>query len=142
MSGDLPDTLEGWNARIAGYFPGLLGARFTKVEADGVTGAFDVRPELFAPNGFLHAGSVVALADTCCGFGAMLALPPGASGFTTIDLSSNFLSTALAGAVTAHARPLHLGRATQVWDAVVTSEATGRVMAHFRCTQMVLWPKG
>lgn len=141
MSGTLPDTLEGWNERIAGYFPGLLGARFTKVEADEVIGAFDVRPELLAPNGFLHAGAVVTLADTCCGFGAMRALPVGASGFTTIDLSSNFLSTALTGAVIAHARPLHLGRATQVWDTTVSSDATGRVMAHFRCTQMVLWPK-
>lgn len=139
---DKPKTLDEWNARCVGLFPDLLGLRFDKVTAEEVTGGFDVRRTLFAPNGYLHAGAVVTLADTACGFGAIAALPEGASGFTTIDLSSNFLATAKAGRVTVRARPKHLGRSTQLWDATVTSEATGKVMAEFRCVQMVLWPKG
>ncbi len=137
---EIPETLEDWNARGSDHFPGLIGARFTKVEADEIRGEFDVRRAVMSWNGFLHAGSIVTLADTCCGYGALKTLPEGANGFTTIDLSSNFLGTALEGTVYCSAKPLHLGRTTQVWDATVTAE-TGKTMAHFRCTQMILWPR-
>ena len=141
MTLDLPETLEEWNSRGASYFPGTVGARFAKVEADEVVGGFDVRQDVMSWNGFLHAGAVVTLADTCCGYGALKALPEGANGFTTIDLSSNFVGTALEGGVTCVARPLHLGRTTQVWEATVAAKETARPMAHFRCTQMILWPR-
>jgi uncharacterized protein (TIGR00369 family) len=94
-----------------------------------------------APNGFLHAASVIALADTSCGYGCIALLPEGASGFTTIELKSNFLGTARDGAIACHARPVHLGRTTQVWDAEVSVEGAGTKIALFRCTQMVLWQK-
>jgi uncharacterized protein (TIGR00369 family) len=89
-------------------------------------------------NGFLHAGAVVSLADTACGYATVRNLPEGASGFTTIELKSNFLGTALEGDVTCVARPVHRGRTTQVWDAEVRSEQTGKTIAFFRCTQMIL----
>jgi uncharacterized protein (TIGR00369 family) len=92
-----------------------------------------------APNGYLHAASVVALADTSCGYGCVAALPEGARGFTTIELKSNFLGTARDGSILCRATPAHLGRNTQVWDAVITKEADGKVIALFRCTQMILW---
>lgn len=133
---------EDWNRRFEGRFPELIGMNLLKVEPDEIIASFEVKSMLLAPNGFLHAGTVVTLADTCCGVGAMRTLPEGATGFTTIDLSSNFLSTAREGEVRCVAKPLHLGRATQVWDATVSSIATGRAMAHFRCTQMVLRSKG
>ena len=141
MKIEVPQTLEAWNARGEDYFPGHIGARFTKVEADEVVGEFEVRQPLLSWNGFLHAGSIVTLADTCCGYGALKTMPEGANGFTTIDLSSNFLATALSGLVRCAARPLHLGRQTQVWDATVSGLETGKTMAHFRCTQMILWPR-
>ncbi|MEM7545629.1 MAG: PaaI family thioesterase [Pseudomonadota bacterium] len=141
MKIDIPGTLEEWNARGEDYFPGLIGARFTKVATDAIVGEFDVHRALHSWNGFLHAGSVVTLADTCCGYGTLKNLPEGANGFTTIDLSTNFLGTALDGTVICTATPLHLGRTTQVWDAVVRAD-TGKSMAQFRCTQMILWPRG
>jgi uncharacterized protein (TIGR00369 family) len=100
-----------------------------------------VRPELLAPNGFLHAASVIALADTAAGYGCVASLPEGATGFTTVELKSNFLGTALDGVISATATLVHGGRTTQVWDAVVTSEETGKRIALFRCTQLVLWPR-
>lgn len=100
-----------------------------------------MRPELLAPNGFLHAASVIALADTACGYGCIAHLPSGAERFTTVELKANFLGTALDGTIECVARPAHLGNSTQVWDAVVTRKADGRTIALFRCTQMVLWPK-
>jgi uncharacterized protein (TIGR00369 family) len=101
----------------------------------------DVRGELLAPNGYLHAATVVALADTSCGLATRALLPEGASGFTTIELKSNFLGTVREGRVSCVATAVHAGRSTQVWDAVVTAAATGKTMALFRCTQSVLWPR-
>ena len=101
----------------------------------------DVRDELWAPNGYLHAGTVITLADTLCGYGCVANLPDGASGFTTIEVKSNFLGTATEGSLTCKATLIHGGRTTQVWDAPVVHEQTGKTIALFRCTQMVLWPK-
>lgn len=94
-----------------------------------------------ATNGYLHAGSVVTLADTSCGFGCMASLPEGAQSFTTIELKSNFTGTCREGTVVAEANLVHGGGRTQVWDSVVKDAASGKPIAHFRCTQMILYPK-
>jgi uncharacterized protein (TIGR00369 family) len=128
--------------RCQGRLPGLLGFCLETIAADGVTASLVVRPELLAPNGYLHAATVVGLADTACGFGTLANLPLGASGFTTIELKSNFTATARGGTLTCRARCVHRGRLTQVWDAEVRSREQERVIAHFRCTQMILFPRG
>lgn len=135
------DALEKWNARGAGRLPGHLGIVFTRVSPAEVIGELAVRAVHMAPNGFLHAGSIVTLADTCCGYGCFAGLPAGATGFTTIELKSNHLGTAREGTIVGRATPLHLGKTTQVWDAVVTHRETGKTLAMFRCTQLVLYPK-
>jgi 1,4-dihydroxy-2-naphthoyl-CoA hydrolase len=122
-----------------GYLPGLVGVEIVTVTREAVESRMAVRREVMAPNGFLHAASVIALADTSCGYGSIATLPQGASGFTTIELKSNFLGTAREGFIRCRATPVHLGRTTQVWDAVVTNDANGARIALFRCTQMVLW---
>ena len=128
------------NARGRGHLPGLIGVEIVTLSPDAaVHSRLRLRPELMAPNGYLHAATVIALADTSCGYGCVARLPEGAQGFTTIELKASFLGTAREGSIECRATPLHLGRTTQVWDAVV-SAPTGRI-AVFRCTQMVLWPK-
>jgi 1,4-dihydroxy-2-naphthoyl-CoA hydrolase len=117
----------------------LLGLRFSVVSEGAVDAEFDVRPELLAPNGFLHAGVVITLADMACGYGSMTSLPPRAEGFTTIELKTNFLGTARDGTITCEARLLHGGRTTQVWDATV--RAGDRTIAAFRCTQLLIYPR-
>lgn len=134
-------TLDDLNARGEGYLPGLIGLRYTHVSYEVLRTELTVRRELLAPNGFLHAASVIALADTTCGYGTRLHLPEGAESFTTIELKSNHLGTARDGVITCEARPVHTGRTTQVWDAEVRSDQ-GRVIALFRCTQAVLYPRG
>lgn len=141
MSIKVPATLEEWNAAGADYLPGLLGMRFVKVELDEVVATLDVRRALGAWNGYLHAGTVTSLADTCCGYGTVRGLPEGASGFTTVELKSNLIGTARSGVVVCSARPVHKGRTTQVWDAEVRREDDNAVIALFRNTQMILWPK-
>ncbi|WP_412029058.1 PaaI family thioesterase [Deinococcus yunweiensis] len=135
---ELPTTAD-LNALGQGHLPGLIGIVFTHVERGLIRAELTVRDELLAPNGFLHAASVVALADTACGYGTRLLLPEGA-GFTTIELKSNHLGTARSGTITCEARAVHAGRTTQVWDAEVRDPA-GKVMALFRCTQAVLHPR-
>jgi uncharacterized protein (TIGR00369 family) len=121
--------------------PGQLGCVFDHAASDLVLGHLDVTEGLIAGTGYLFAPAVVALADTCAAIGCGANIPEGAS-FTTIELKSNFLSSARVGErVACRCTPAHLGRQTQVWDAVVTNEASGRTMALFRCTQMVVPPR-
>jgi 1,4-dihydroxy-2-naphthoyl-CoA hydrolase len=132
-------TRQHFNSFGREYLPGFLGVEIITVSPEAVESRMAVRREVMAPNGFLHAASVIALADTSCGYGCVATLPAGAKGFTTVELKANFLGTAREGAIACRATPVHLGRSTQVWDAVVTNEASGAKIALFRCTQMVLW---
>ena len=134
-------TADELNALLPGTLPGLLGIVIDTHEPGRLTSHLDVRPELLAPNGYLHAGTVVTLADTSCGLPTRALLPEGSSGFTTLELKSNHLSTAREGRISAVATNVHAGRTTQVWDAVVVNEVTGKTVALFRCTQSVLWPR-
>ena len=134
-------TVDELNALLPGTLPGLLGLAITEHEPGRLTAALDIRAELLAPNGYLHAATVVALADTACGFATRALLPDGAAGFTTLELKTNFLGTAREGRIEVLATNAHAGRTTQVWDAVVTADATGKTIALFRCTQSVLWPR-
>lgn len=129
------------NERGKEYLPGYLGIQIIELRAERVMSRMPIRKLHIAPNEFLHAASVVALADTTCGYATIAHLPDGAQSFTTIELKSNHLGTITDGIAACTATAQHLGRATQVWDAVVTDETTGRKLALFRCTQMILWPK-
>ena len=125
----------------ADTLPGHLGIVVTHAAAGEAHLTLEVKRHHMAPNGFLHAGSIVTLADTACGYGCLSTLPEGATSFTTIELKSNFLGTARDGAIECVAKAVHKGRNTQVWDAVVTHRETGKTIAMFRCTQMILYPK-
>ena len=134
-------TLETLNQRSTGKLPGLMGFRVVAFGEGRIDAELEIRPELLAPNGYLHAAAVIALADTACGYGCMLNLPNRATGFTTIELKSNFIGTALEGTIAAAARGVHFGGSTQIWDAVVSRKADQKTIALFRCTQMLLYPK-
>ena len=135
-----PRSTEDWNAIGASKLPGRLGVEVLAVEPDEVRVRLAIEEHHLAPNGFLHAGTVITLADTASGYGTVRNLPDRAVGFTTIEIKSNFLGTALEGDLTCVARPVHKGRTTHVWDAEVTSASTRRTIALFRCTQLILYP--
>jgi len=134
-------TLEQYQKRGEGYLPGLFGLEFISVEPKRVVARLALRSEHLAPNGYLHAASVIALADTACGYGCVATLPEGANSFTTIELKTNFLGSAREGAICVEATLAHGGRTTQVWDAIVKDEATDKAIALFRCTQLILYPR-
>ncbi len=133
--------LERLNEMGEGYLPGLLGIRILETRPGYIRSRLEVERRHWAPNGFLHAATVVALADTSCGYACRLVLPDGSTGFTTIELKSNHVGTVRDGAIVCEGRLAHSGRSTQVWDATISDEATGSPIAFFRCTQMVLYPR-
>ena len=134
-------TLDELNERGMGTLPGLIGLTILEAEEGKISSRLDLREELMAPNGYLHAATVVALADTSCGYGTFVNLPEGARSFTTIELKCNFVGTKRGGAIGCEAKLVHGGRTTQVWDATVSDEESGKPIALFRCTQMILYPR-
>lgn len=137
----MSDMKDALTERQKNHLPDLLGLSWDEARRGYVKGRFTVAPHHMAPNGFLHAASVIALADSACGYGCVISLPEGGQSFTTIELKTNFLGTAREGTVICEAKLTHGGRTTQVWDAEVRHEETGKVIALFRCTQMVLYPR-
>ncbi len=123
------------------YLPGLVGIVLTEVSEGLIKGEVELRKALLAPNGYLHAGTIIAFADTLAGYGCIAHLPGNAQNFTTVELKANFLNTAREGALYGEARAVHLGRTTQVWDALVTHGEERRKLALFRCTQLVIYPQ-
>ena len=121
--------------------PGLIGFEVLEAEEGRLATRLELRDELMALNGYLHAAAIVALADTYCGYGTFVSPPEGAEAFTTVELKSNFLGTRRSGVIACEAVLAHGGRTTQVWDATVTDEQDGQRLALFRCTQLILYPR-
>jgi uncharacterized protein (TIGR00369 family) len=131
--------LEALSAAGRDGLPGLVGIEWEEVRSGYARGFVQLARKHFAPNGYVHAGTLVTLADSACGYGCMMSRPEGALSFTTIELKSNFLGSAREGRVVAEAKLVHGGRTTQVWDAEVRRE-DGRTIALFRCTQLLIYP--
>lgn len=137
----LPLTEETLNVINSYGLLGAMGITLTHFDGERLYGQLEVGDDHQAPNGYLHAGVVVSLADTLCGIGCQLRLPQGAIGFTTVELKTNFISTVRNGTIFGVSSMVHGGRTTQVWDCTVTSGLTGKTMAEFRCTQLVIYPR-
>ena len=135
-------SVESLNRANEGKLPGHLGLRITEVADGRVVGRFAVRPDLVAHTGYLLAGSLLSVADILCAYGVSTVWPDGANGFTTVEVKCNFMGTLLEGEVECVAELLHGGRTTQIWDATLTNAATGKKLAVFRCTQIILYPRG
>lgn len=134
-------TIENLNRRTGDNLPGWFGLDVVDVREGQLAMQLVIRPQFLAPNGYLHAATVIALADTAAGYATIAHLPEGATNFTTIELKSNFLGTAIDGTLRAEVTAAHRGRTTQVWDATVRHIDSGKTIALFRCTQFILWPK-
>lgn len=134
-------TLDHFNSFGKSCLPELLGINITAVKENFLSAEIEINQTHFAPNGYIHAGTIVSLADTLAGYGCIAHLPENGISFTTIELKSNFLSSAKSGIMICEARPLHLGKTTQLWDVVIKHKQTNKTMALFRCTQLIIYPK-
>ncbi|HET7444463.1 MAG TPA: PaaI family thioesterase [Solirubrobacterales bacterium] len=138
---DLPPEswAEALEAHFASGLPGFLGYELVAIEPGRIEATMELRDDLMMAAGdFIHAGTVVAFADSLTGWGCLASLPAGREGFTTQELKANLVAPArVPGTLTCVATLLHGGRTTQVWDATVR-RADGRPIGHFRCTQYLL----
>ena len=123
----------------ADYFPGFVGIEVLQVEKNFAAARVAIKNFHFAPNGYLHAGSIVTLADTIAGYACLYNLPDKGISFTTIELKTNFLGSIKNGTIRAEANLQHSGKTTQVWDVTVTNEENEKKLALFRCTQLILY---
>ncbi|MGZ9060165.1 MAG: PaaI family thioesterase, partial [Burkholderiaceae bacterium] len=85
------------NRRTGDNLPGWFGLKVVDISEGQLAMELVIKPVFLAPNGYLHAASLIALADTACGYATIAHLPDGALNFTTIELKSNFLGTATDG---------------------------------------------
>ena len=120
-------------------FPGYVGIEVLQVEKNFAVARLQIKNYHFAPNGYLHAGCIVTLADTIAGYACLYNLPDNGISFTTIELKSNFLGSIKNGAIKAGANLQHSGKTTQVLDVTVTNEENEKIIALFRCTQLILY---
>jgi 1,4-dihydroxy-2-naphthoyl-CoA hydrolase len=120
--------------------PGFLGIELVSVGDGAIEGRLPLRDDLMqVAGGILHAGTVIAFADSLAGWGCLAAMPDGASAFVTAELKANMVaSTRQPDVLTGVGILVHGGRSTQVWDVTVARESDGRALAHFRCTQHLL----
>ena len=134
-------TPEYFNEKDLKHLPGTLGIEVTAVKKGWLEAKLEVSEKHLAINGYLHAGTIVTLADSGAGYGCLANLPEGASGFTTIELKSNHVATAKEGSIYCVSKCIHAGRTTQVWESSVFAHPTDRMLAKFTCTQLILYPR-
>lgn len=132
-------TPQKLNTLSDGHFPGDLGIKILTVSDKKLSAELKVERRFLAPNGYLHAGSIVTFADTVAGYAAIAHLPENATSFTTVELKSNFIGTTTDGTLICECIPEHMGRTSHVWRAVVLHKEKMKKLAIFSCTQLILY---
>ena len=134
-----PPTLEQLNARSQGCAVSHLGIEFTEIGPDYLCARVPVDERTKQPYGLLHGGVSVVLAETLGSMAAVLACPPGHRS-VGLDITANQLRAVTSGWVTGTARPVHIGRTTQVWQIDMCNDA-GQPTCVSRITMAVLAPQ-
>ena len=134
-----PPTLEQLNARSQGCAVSHLGIEFTEIGPDYLCARVPVDERTKQPYGLLHGGVSVVLAETLGSMAAVLACPPGHRA-VGLDINANHLRAVTSGWVTGTARPVHIGRTTQVWQIDMCNDA-GQPTCVSRSTMAVLAPQ-
>ncbi|MCD9045196.1 hotdog fold thioesterase [Luteimonas sp. MHLX1A] len=130
-----PD-LDALNAMSRGTAMEALGIVFTGVGPDYLRATMPVEARTHQPYGLLHGGASALLAETVGSTAGMLAVEEG-KGCVGIEINANHLRAVRSGLVTATARPLHVGRQTQVWE-IRIEDPTGRLVCVSRLTLAVI----
>ena len=128
------------NSLAKDSFVSHLGIKITKVNKKGAVAKLKVSKAIMAPNALIHGGAITSLADTACGFGTMYHLKKDQM-FATIELKTNFISAVQRGIIVCEATLIHKGKTLHVWDSKIFEEKSLKVIALFRCTQMIIYQK-
>ncbi|MBT3476135.1 PaaI family thioesterase [bacterium] len=128
------------NSLAKDSFVSHLGIEITKINKRTAVAKLKVSQATMAPNGLIHGGSITSLADTACGFGTMYHLKEKEM-FATVELKTNFIAAVQKGTIVCEASLIHKGKTLHVWDSKIFEEESLKVIALFRCTQMIMYPK-
>ena len=129
-------TLDALNAASRNTAMAVLGIVFTDLGDDYVRGTMPVDARTHQPYGLLHGGASVLLAETLGSSAGNLCVADDAM-CVGIEINANHLAAVREGIVTGTARPLHIGRSTQVWD-IRIEDAQGRLTCISRLTLAVV----
>ncbi|MEO5630137.1 MAG: hotdog fold thioesterase [Thermomonas sp.] len=128
-------SLELLNSRSAGTLMQALGIEFTELGPGYLRATMPVDARTHQPYGLLHGGASVALAETLgSSAGGLLA---GDNAVVGVEINANHLRAVRSGLVTGTARPVHVGRSTQVWEIRIEDDAA-RLVCISRITLAVL----
>lgn len=117
-----------------------LGIEITRITEDFIEGTMPVDHRTHQPLGMLHGGASVALAETLGSIGANLCVDPKTHYCVGLDINANHISGMRSGTLTGIAKPLHVGRTTQVWEIRMTSDE-GKLVCVSRLTMAVVAKK-
>ncbi len=99
-----------------------LGIEFTAIGEDYIEAKMPVDHRTHQPMGLLHGGASVALAETMGSVGAVCTLDNAKQYCVGLEINANHIKSARSGFVFGMARPIHLGKKTQVWEIKITNE--------------------
>ncbi len=131
------DELNAWHL---GSMQEFVGIRFTAVGPDSLTATMPVTERTRQPQGLLHGGANVVLAESLGSVASVLCIDPEESVCVGLEVNANHIRSVRSGLVTGIARPLHLGRSTQVWEIRITNEE-GQLCCVSRLTNAILQKK-
>ena len=134
-----PISLETLTAIHVDTAVARLGIEFVEVGDDFIRGRVPVNTHTRQPYGLLHGGVSVVLAETLGSCGAAYSCPEGHRA-VGLDINANHLKGATSGWVTGTARPVHIGRTTQVWQIDMSNDA-GELTCVSRITMAILQPR-
>jgi 1,4-dihydroxy-2-naphthoyl-CoA hydrolase len=129
-------TPEELTQRSRGTMIEHLGIEFTALGEDSITGRMPVDARTHQPDGILHGGASVALAETLGSTAGALTIDRATKSVVGLEINANHVRACRAGFVEGVARPLHLGRSTQIWETTIRQD--GKLVCVSRLTLAVI----
>ncbi|MCW8127616.1 hotdog fold thioesterase [Microbulbifer halophilus] len=130
-------SLEDINRNSAGCMPGHIGLQITGIGDDSLTGTLPVDRRTRQPFGILHGGASVVLAETLGSIAANLVVDTEKFYCVGQEINANHLRPVAEGEVTGVAKPVHIGRSSQVWE-IRISDPSGKLSCISRITMAVV----
>lgn len=116
------DLLERCNAVTKNTLMETLKIEYTEIGEDHLVARMPVNSRVHQPDGVLHGGAMVALAESVGSAASIVFMDSKKYSIRGIEISANHVRSVREGFVYAHAKPLHVGRTTQLWDIKITDE--------------------
>ncbi len=130
-------TLDDLNKLSKNTMVEHLGIEYTKIGDDYITAIMPVDHRTRQPDGLLHGGASVALAETLGSVAANLCIDRTKKMCVGLEINANHVRSLRKGSVAGIAKPIHIGNSTQIWDIRITDEKK-HLISVIRLTMAVL----